>query len=44
MQEPHLDAKYTAFGRVVAGWDVLDRLSQWDVIRRIRIWDGVDFK
>ena len=39
--QPHLDAKYTVFGRVVNGWDVLDRLSQWDVIDRVRIWDGV---
>ena len=41
--QPHLDAKYTTFGRVVNGWDVLDRLSQWDVIERVRIWDGVTF-
>ena len=41
--QPHLDAKYTAFARVVNGWDVLDRLSQWDVIERVRIWDGVTF-
>ena len=41
--QPHLDARYTAFARVVNGWDVLDRLSQWDVIDRVRIWDGVTF-
>jgi HEAT repeat protein/cyclophilin family peptidyl-prolyl cis-trans isomerase len=41
--QPHLDAKYTAFGRVVNGWDVLDRLAPWDVIERVRIWDGVTF-
>jgi len=41
--QPHLDAKYTTFARVVNGWDVLDRLSQWDVIERVRIWDGVTF-
>ncbi len=39
--QPHLDAKYTVFGRVVAGMDVVDALQQWDVIRRIRVWDGV---
>jgi cyclophilin family peptidyl-prolyl cis-trans isomerase len=39
--QPHLDAKYTAFGRVVAGMDVVDKLQQWDVIRSVRIWDGV---
>jgi cyclophilin family peptidyl-prolyl cis-trans isomerase/HEAT repeat protein len=41
--QPHLDARYTAFARVVNGWDVLDRLSQWDVIDRVKIWDGVTF-
>jgi cyclophilin family peptidyl-prolyl cis-trans isomerase/HEAT repeat protein len=38
--QPHLDAKYTAFGRVVKGMDVVDRIQQWDVIQRVRIWDG----
>ena len=38
--QPHLDAKYTVFGRVVAGMDVVDQIQQWDVIRRIRVWDG----
>ncbi len=38
--QPHLDARYTVFGRVVAGMDVVDRIQQWDVIRRVRIWDG----
>ena len=38
--QPHLDARYTAFGRVVAGMDVVDKIQQWDVIRRIRVWDG----
>jgi cyclophilin family peptidyl-prolyl cis-trans isomerase len=42
--QPHLEAKYTAFGRVVNGWEILDQLTQWDVIDRVRIWDGVDFK
>ncbi len=42
--QPHLDAKYTVFGRVVQGSDVLDRLSQWDTIDRVRIWDGVTFQ
>jgi HEAT repeat protein/cyclophilin family peptidyl-prolyl cis-trans isomerase len=42
--QPHLDAKYTVFGRVVDGWDVLDGLSQGDVIERVRIWDGVSFQ
>ena len=38
--QPHLDAKYTVFGRVIAGMDVVDKIEQWDVIRRVRIWDG----
>ena len=42
--QPHLDAKYTVFGRVVKGGDVLDQLSQWDLIERVRIWDGVKFQ
>jgi HEAT repeat protein/cyclophilin family peptidyl-prolyl cis-trans isomerase len=40
--QPHLDARYTVFGRVVAGMDVVDRLVQWDVIRNVRIRDGVN--
>jgi cyclophilin family peptidyl-prolyl cis-trans isomerase len=42
--QPHLDAKYTVFGRVVNGWDALDRIAAGDVIERVRIWDGVEFK
>jgi HEAT repeat protein/cyclophilin family peptidyl-prolyl cis-trans isomerase len=38
--QPHLDAKYTVFGRVVAGMEVVDRIQPWDVIRRVRVWDG----
>jgi len=38
--QPHLDAKYTAFGHVVKGADLLDTLAQGDVISRVRIWDG----
>jgi cyclophilin family peptidyl-prolyl cis-trans isomerase len=39
--QPHLDARYTVFGHVVAGMDVVDRLIVGDIIRRVRIWDGV---
>jgi cyclophilin family peptidyl-prolyl cis-trans isomerase/HEAT repeat protein len=39
---PHLDARYTVFGFVVDGMDVVDRLVPWDVIRRVRIRDGVN--
>jgi cyclophilin family peptidyl-prolyl cis-trans isomerase/HEAT repeat protein len=41
--QPHLDARYTVFGRVVQGMDVVDRLQQWDQIRSVRIWDGVNW-
>jgi cyclophilin family peptidyl-prolyl cis-trans isomerase len=41
---PHLDAKYTVFGHVVNGMDVVDRIQQLDVIERIRIWDGKELK
>jgi cyclophilin family peptidyl-prolyl cis-trans isomerase len=39
--QPHLDGRYTVFGQVVAGMDVVDAMRQWDVVRSIRIWDGV---
>jgi cyclophilin family peptidyl-prolyl cis-trans isomerase len=38
--QPHLNAKYTAFGRVLSGMDVADQIRQGDVIRRVRVWDG----
>jgi HEAT repeat protein/cyclophilin family peptidyl-prolyl cis-trans isomerase len=39
--QPHLDARYTVFGRVIAGLEVVDAINQWDVVKRIRVWDGV---
>ena len=39
--QPHLDARYTVFGQVVNGMDVVDRLVPSDVIRNVRVWDGV---
>jgi peptidylprolyl isomerase len=42
--QPHLDGEYTAFGQVVAGWDVLDKVTPNEVIERIRIWDGVSWR
>jgi cyclophilin family peptidyl-prolyl cis-trans isomerase len=39
--QPHLDARYTVFGHVVNGIEVVDRILPRDVIKRIRIWDGV---
>ena len=38
--QPHLDARYTVFGHVVNGMDVVDRIKPGDVIQRIRVWDG----
>jgi HEAT repeat protein len=39
--QPHLDGRYTVFGHVVDGMDVIDRLMPGDVIRRVRVWDGM---
>ena len=39
---PHLDARYTVFGYVVNGMEVVDRIVQWDRILRVRIRDGVN--
>jgi HEAT repeat protein/cyclophilin family peptidyl-prolyl cis-trans isomerase len=41
--QPHLDAKYTVFGRVVKGMEVVDQLQQWDAIDRVHTWDGVEY-
>jgi HEAT repeat protein/cyclophilin family peptidyl-prolyl cis-trans isomerase len=41
--QPHLDAKYTVFGRVVKGMEVVDQLQQWDTIDRVHTWDGVEY-
>jgi HEAT repeat protein len=38
--QPHLDGKYTVFGRVISGMEVVDQIEQWNVIRFIRVWDG----
>ena len=38
--QPHLDARYTAFGHVVNGMEVVDRIQQGDTIQRVRVWDG----
>jgi cyclophilin family peptidyl-prolyl cis-trans isomerase/HEAT repeat protein len=39
--QPHLDGRYTVFGHVVNGMDVVDRLLPGDVLRRVRVRDGV---
>jgi cyclophilin family peptidyl-prolyl cis-trans isomerase/HEAT repeat protein len=33
--QPHLDGHYTVFGRVLRGYDVLDRIVQGDLITRV---------
>ncbi len=38
--QPHLDARYTVFGQVLAGMDVVDQLSRGDVITHVRVWNG----
>jgi cyclophilin family peptidyl-prolyl cis-trans isomerase len=38
--QPHLDGRYTVFGHVLEGMDVVDRIVQGDVIRSVRINDG----
>jgi cyclophilin family peptidyl-prolyl cis-trans isomerase len=38
--QPHLDGRYTVFGRVVRGMEIVDQIQQSDVIRRVRVWDG----
>jgi cyclophilin family peptidyl-prolyl cis-trans isomerase len=35
--QPHLDGGYTVFGRVIAGMDVVDRISRGDVVKSIAI-------
>lgn len=42
--QPHLDARYTVFGHVVNGIEIVDRTQPWDVIRRVQIWDGTTLK
>ena len=39
--QPHLDARYTVFGSVVKGMEIVDRIQPRDVIKSIRIWDGL---
>jgi HEAT repeat protein/cyclophilin family peptidyl-prolyl cis-trans isomerase len=42
--QPQLDARYTVFGRVIKGMEVVDQIEQLDVIRRVLIWDGENLK
>lgn len=38
--QPHLDARYTVFGQVVAGMEVVDQITPGDVIEKIIIQEG----
>ena len=38
--QPHLDGRYTVFGHVVSGQDVVDRILQGDAVRRARVERG----
>ncbi|MDQ3035543.1 MAG: peptidylprolyl isomerase [Myxococcota bacterium] len=38
--QPHLDARYTAFGRVVEGMEVVERLQPGDEIRRATLQEA----
>jgi len=38
--QPHLDGGYTVFGQVIAGMDVVDRLTRGDVMERVTISGG----
>ena len=39
--QPQLDGRYTVFGYVLDGMDVVDRLEEGDLINRVLVWDGV---
>ena len=39
--QPHLEGRYTVFGQVVKGMEVVDQLEVGDTVTRIRVWDGV---
>jgi cyclophilin family peptidyl-prolyl cis-trans isomerase/HEAT repeat protein len=39
--QPHLDGRYTVFGHVVSGIEVVDRLEVGDLIQHVRVWNGV---
>jgi len=40
--QPHLDGRYTVFGTVVNGMDVVDQLVPGDVVRSVRVRDGIN--
>jgi len=38
MDAPHMDGKYTAFGKVIRGFSVLDKLRKGDTITEVRVF------
>ncbi|MFQ5869788.1 MAG: peptidylprolyl isomerase, partial [Candidatus Zixiibacteriota bacterium] len=36
-RQPHLDGRYTAFGRVVSGMEVVNEITVGDVIEKVEI-------
>ena len=38
--QPGLDGKYTVFGNVTSGMDVVDKLEIGDVVKRVTVKDG----
>ncbi len=36
-EQPHLDGRYTVFGRLMGGTELMQRIGQGDAIRRVRI-------
>jgi HEAT repeat protein/cyclophilin family peptidyl-prolyl cis-trans isomerase len=41
LPEPGLEGRFTVFGLVTSGMEVVDRLEPFDVIEEVAIWDGV---
>ena len=41
LPQPRLDGRYTVFGRVVDGMEVVDQIQPGDAMLRVRVWDGV---
>ena len=37
---PHLDGRYTVFGWVASGMDVVDKIRPGDVIEKVEAWTG----
>jgi cyclophilin family peptidyl-prolyl cis-trans isomerase len=38
--QPHLDGRYTAFGNVIEGWEILDNIEIGDKIISVKIEKG----